>query len=55
MKSGRGLGSKMTQILFGDRISKSGELRVGSCAVIFDEKREKILLTQRRDNGLVNL
>ena len=42
----------MTQILYGYQISKSGELRIGSCAVIFDEKREKILLTQRRDNGL---
>ena len=42
----------MTQILYGDRIGKDGELRVGSCAVIFNEKREKILLTQRTDNGL---
>ena len=42
----------MTQILYGDRISKSGELRVGSCAVIFDEKHEKVVLTRRADNGL---
>ncbi len=31
----------MTQILYGDRVSKGAELRVGSCAVIFDEKRVK--------------
>ena len=44
--------SDMTQILYGDRIGKSGELRLGACAVIFNEKREKILLTRRSDNGL---
>ena len=42
----------MTQILYGDRISKDGELRIGSCAVIFDEDRKKVLLTRRTDNGL---
>lgn len=42
----------MTHILYGDRISKGAELRIGSCAVIFDEKREKVLLTKRADNGL---
>ena len=42
----------MTQIIYGDRISKDGELRVGSCAVIFDEDRRKVLLTRRMDNGL---
>ena len=42
----------MTQILYGDRISRDGELRIGSCAVIFDEDRKKILLTRRTDNGL---
>jgi len=42
----------MTQILYGDRISKGAELRIGSCAVIFDEARQKVLLTQRTDNGL---
>jgi ADP-ribose pyrophosphatase YjhB (NUDIX family) len=45
-------GVNPTQILYGDRIGKSGELRLGSCAVIFDEQREKILLTRRSDNGL---
>jgi len=42
----------MTHILYGDRISKGAELRIGSCAVIFDETRTKVLLTKRSDNGL---
>ena len=40
-----------TQILYGDRFGKQGELRVGCSATIFDENRRKILLTQRTDNG----
>ncbi len=40
----------MTQILYGPRLGKEGQLRVGCSAVIFDEKREKVLLTQRTDN-----
>ncbi len=42
----------MAQVLYGDRIGQEGELRIGSCAVIFDEAREKVLLTRRSDNGL---
>jgi 8-oxo-dGTP pyrophosphatase MutT (NUDIX family) len=42
----------MTHVLYGDRIGQEGELRIGSCAVIFDDKREKVLLTRRADNGL---
>jgi 8-oxo-dGTP pyrophosphatase MutT (NUDIX family) len=42
----------MTHVLYGDRIGQEGELRIGSCAVIFDDKREKVLLTKRADNGL---
>ena len=42
----------MTQVLYGDRIGQEGELRIGSCAVIFDEAHEKVLLTRRSDNGL---
>ncbi len=42
----------MAQVLYGDRIGQEGELRIGSCAVIFDEAREKVLLTKRSDNGL---
>ncbi len=42
---------KKTIIHSGERIGKNGVLRVGSAAVIFDERREKILLTRRADNG----
>ncbi len=42
----------MTQVLYGDRIGQEGELRIGSCAIIFDDAREKVLLTKRADNGL---
>jgi ADP-ribose pyrophosphatase YjhB (NUDIX family) len=42
----------MSRVLYGDRIGQEGELRIGSCAIIFDEKREKVLLTKRSDNGL---
>jgi 8-oxo-dGTP pyrophosphatase MutT (NUDIX family) len=45
-------GGTMTQVLYGDHISKGAELRIGSCAVIFDETRKRVLLTQRTDNGL---
>jgi len=41
----------MTQVLFGSRLGKEGVLRVGCSATIFDKKREKVLLTQRTDNG----
>jgi 8-oxo-dGTP pyrophosphatase MutT (NUDIX family) len=41
----------MTQVLFGPRLGKEGQLRVGCSATIFDTKREKVLLTQRTDNG----
>jgi 8-oxo-dGTP pyrophosphatase MutT (NUDIX family) len=42
----------MSQVLYGDRIGQEGELRVGSCAIIFDENRQQVLLTRRADNGL---
>lgn len=41
----------MTQVLFGPRLGKEGELRVGCSATIFNANREKVLLTQRTDNG----
>ena len=41
----------MTQVLYGERFGKQGKLRVGCSATIFDEKREKVLLTKRADNG----
>lgn len=40
-----------TQVLYGERLGKQGKLRLGCGAIIFDEKREKVLLTRRADNG----
>jgi ADP-ribose pyrophosphatase YjhB (NUDIX family) len=42
----------MTHLIFGERIAKQGILRLGCSAVLFDEKRTKILLTRRTDNGM---
>ena len=44
------LEEKMTKTLFGERIGKQGKILVGCSAVLFDEKREKVLLTRRGDN-----
>jgi ADP-ribose pyrophosphatase YjhB (NUDIX family) len=41
----------MTQVLFGDRISKDAQLRLGCSATIIDKPRMRILLTRRKDNG----
>ncbi len=41
----------MTQVLYGPRLGKEGQIRVGCSAVIFDESRQKVLLTRRADNG----
>ena len=41
----------MSQVLYGHRFGKAGELRLGCSATIFDKTREKVLLTQRADNG----
>ena len=40
-----------TQVLYGERLGKQGKLRLGCSAIIFDTKREKVLLTRRADNG----
>ena len=40
-----------TQVLYGDRLGRQGTLRLGCSAIIFDEVREKVLLTRRADNG----
>ena len=42
----------MTQVLYGERLGKEGQLRMGCSAVIFNEDRSKVLLTRRTDNGL---
>ena len=41
----------MSKLIFGERIGQGAQLRVGSAAVIFDPTRQKVLLTQRTDNG----
>ena len=40
----------MTQVLYGPRLGKQGQLRLGCSAAIFDEQG-RILLTRRADNG----
>ena len=40
-----------TRVLTGEHIAKSGELRLGCSAVIYDPTGEKFLLTRRSDNG----
>jgi ADP-ribose pyrophosphatase YjhB (NUDIX family) len=42
----------MTQVLYGERLGKNGELRIGCSATLFDEDHQKVLLTRRMDNGL---
>ena len=39
-----------TEILYGKRIGKTGALRIGCSATIFDKNRQKVLLTRRADN-----
>jgi 8-oxo-dGTP pyrophosphatase MutT (NUDIX family) len=41
-----------TQILYGERLGRQGEVRVGCSAILFDERRERVFLTQRADNGM---
>ncbi len=42
----------MTQVLYGDRLGRQGQLRMGCSAVIFNKTRTQALLTRRTDNGL---
>ena len=41
----------MSQVIYGERLGREGKIRVGCSATIFDAAREKVLLTQRADNG----
>jgi 8-oxo-dGTP pyrophosphatase MutT (NUDIX family) len=41
----------MAELIYGTRIGKQARLRVGCSAIIFDDTSERILLTQRTDNG----
>ncbi len=42
----------MAKLIYGDRIAKQAKVRLGCSATIFDDSRQKILLTKRTDNGL---
>lgn len=41
----------LTEVLYGERLGREGQLRFGCSAVIFDATRTKALLTRRTDNG----
>lgn len=41
----------MTTTILGDRVGREGKIRLGCVAAVFDARREKVLLTQRADNG----
>lgn len=41
----------MAKLIPGERIGKQARLLIGCSAIIFDDKRERILLTRRTDNG----
>jgi len=40
-----------TKVVYGERAAREGKLRLGCSAVLFDEKRQTVLLTRRADNG----
>jgi 8-oxo-dGTP pyrophosphatase MutT (NUDIX family) len=40
----------MTQVLYGERLGRQGQLRLGCTAIVFDEEK-RVLLTRRTDNG----
>jgi len=41
----------MANLVYGDRIGKTGKLVIGTNGVIFDSARIRVLLTRRADNG----
>ncbi len=41
----------MAQLIYGERIAKTAQIRTGCAAIVFDGSRQKILLTKRSDNG----
>ena len=42
----------MTKTIQGERIGRRAVIRPGTSAVLFDQNRERVLLTRRADNGL---
>jgi len=41
----------MAKLIQGDRVGRNGVLRPGAAAIIFDDSRQRVLLTRRTDNG----
>jgi 8-oxo-dGTP pyrophosphatase MutT (NUDIX family) len=41
----------MATLVYGERIARDARLRIGCSAIIFDDTRQRILLTRRTDNG----
>jgi ADP-ribose pyrophosphatase YjhB (NUDIX family) len=41
----------VTKTIFGERVGKLGRVAVGCSATIFDNAKQKVLLTRRADNG----
>lgn len=41
----------MATLLYGERIARQGTVQLGCSAIIYDSDKQKILLTQRTDNG----
>lgn len=41
----------MAKLIYGDRISRKGKIQVGCSAILTDYTHQRILLTQRTDNG----
>ena len=41
----------MSRLIYGERVGKTAVLAPRASAIIFDEAREKVLLTRRADNG----
>ena len=41
----------MVKIIRGNRAGKDGKIGVGCSAAVFDDRRERILLIRRADNG----
>ena len=42
----------MSELIQGDRVARGATLRPGASVLIFDQRREQVLLTRRTDNGL---
>lgn len=42
----------MVKVISSERAGKDGKLAVGCSAAVFDEKKERILLIRRADNGM---